>query len=428
MKNLIVSVVAFATIFRLLVSFVLFPNNSTNIINDGTNNILTQALGQGILPALGAAILDPTHTWNHLEEACFWLDNSPSLWTDSLSGDVGSGISPSSDGYSAIYTPGTRIVAPPLVVAFLGETLVCPKHSSLLLKVLRTLILLIADIVGAYCIYHLGKRILDIENSSNEADMESCTKLSELKSSGSGEKSNDDLLIPGILRPARGWVFDLPSKVLPPEKSLVDGVANNSASDDDKIQKGGVSDSTRSSDTTFDRKPVIIVDQVPIITSLIYFCNPVSMLANATGSLRSLWDAILLLSFYYATMQPTTVSKVGMPMRIPYATKVSVCLALATYADVGYAMFILPILLWRGLYQGVSKPTTIQRAQHHDWKTVLAIYVACLVGMHYFASLLVGGELNAYRKVMVQTMLPNVAFVQQDDSGSVPGPCMGLHW
>ena len=422
MKIVIISFVAFATIIRLLISFVLFPNNTTSIINDGNNNILTHAVGPGILPALGAAILDPTHTWNHLEEACFWLDNSPSLWTLTNGSDISSS---SSDGYSAIYTPGTRIVAPPLVVAFLGESLVCPKKSSLLLKAIRTLILLIADGVGAYCIYHLGKRILDMENRSNEADMERRTKLSYF---GSGEKFNDDLVIPGILRPARGWVFDLPSKVLPPEE-CVDGVENNSASDDDRTQKGeGRNGNSAIPFNTMDREPIINMDQLPIITSLIYFCNPVSMLANATGSLRSLWDAILLLSFYYATMQPTTISKEGIPMKIPSATKVSICLALATYADVGYAIFILPILLWRGLYQGVSTPTAIPRAQHHDWKTVLAIYFACLVGLHYFASILVGGELSAYRKVMVQTMLPNVAFVQQDESGSVPGPCMGLHW
>ena len=174
-----------------------------------------------------------------------------------------------------------------------------------------------------------------------------------------------------------------------------------------------------------DREPLLLLDQVPIIASLCYFGNPISMLANATGTLRSLWDALLLLSLYYSTMPVTDLAKEGVSNKIPSATKVAMFLALATYADAGYAMFLFPILLWRGLLQS---PTLISKAQHYDWKSVLLLYILHLGGLHYFASLLVGDGPSAYKKVLVQTILPNVAFVQQDSSGSVPGPSMGLHW
>jgi len=368
---------------------------------------------------MGAAILDPVHTWDHLEEACFWLTNSPSLWTDSWGGnDVGA-------GYNAIYTPGTRVVAPPLVVAFLGEMLVCP--GSTLLGVIQKLLLLIADAIGAFCIYHLGKRIFEMENRSNEEEMERHTQREG--------KGNNDLVVPGILRPERGWIFGLSSKIIPPEEVLTDGALNGTSTDDNQQKENGKHDDNANPiNTTISpslaREPILTLDKLSIVSALLYYCNPISMLANATGSIRSIWDALLLLSFYYATMPPTKITKEGIPIKIPSATKAILSLALATYADVGYGVFLLPILLWRGLLLGDSANTraTIRRGQHRDWKMVIVLYLFYLGGMHFFASLLVGGELSTYRKVMVQTMLPNVAFVQQDGSGSVPGPSMGLHW
>jgi len=461
MKN--ISIIPFillvATIIRLVISIIIFPNQNT--IDNDNNNILTQTLGPGILQAIGAAILDPIHTWDHLQEACFWLNNSPSLWTDTLSFGGSSG-SASFVNYSAIYTPGTRIVVPPLVVALLGETLVCHpnKLSISLLYIIRTLLLLVADGIGAYCIYKLAWRILETENSSNEAEMERHTSLSD-KMKRLGGCSPSDLVIPEVLRPVRGWVVDLPTK------SEANGIGDDKVQSKDKtppfelqkelnrlsmvkeepIKPVGRGDSyynevendalkrhhsqqtTKSTPTTIVHKePIIRLDQLPLIAAVLYFCNPISMLANATGSIRSLYDAILLIFFYYATLQPIKISKEGIPMKIPSATKASICLALVTYADTGYCMFLLPVLLWRGLFKDSSALVSIQRAQHHDWKTVLCLYILYLGGLHFLASLLVGGDLSEYKTVMIQTILPNIAFVQQDDSGSVPGPCLGVHW
>ena len=417
MKPVAVSIVAASTVLRLFISFVVIPNAT----NDG--GILSVALGPGILPAIGAAIVDPVHTWDHLEEACFWLENSPFTWMESWirGGD-------SVAGYGSIYTPGTRIIAPPLVVAFLGETLICP--GSKFLRSMKTLILLLADAIGAYCMYHLGERIFEMEDMGNEAEMERRTILSDNKTGGD-ETLNDDLVIPGILRPERGWIVDLPSKILPPVECLIE--SDMSSDDKNKPECGrnndGCSNTNVCSLTSQGREPLLSLNQLPIVASLLYFSNPISMLANATGSLRSLWDSFMLLSFYFATIPPNKISKEGIPMKIPSATLVAVFLCLATYADVSYAAFLLPILLWRGLFLcGRAEGTTFQRLQHRDWKQVLVLFIVHLGGLHYFASLLVGGDSSSYRRVLVSTVLPSIAFVQQDFSGSVPGPSMGLHW
>jgi len=416
MKTAIIFILAAATVLRLLLSFAILPGNTTATDND---DVLARALGPGILPAVGAAILDPVHTWDHLEEACFWLENGPSSWTDSWGESSGG-----SAGYGAIYTPGTRVVAPPLVVAFLGETLVCPGPESAAFRAaIRKLLLLIADAVGAFCIYRLGMRTFDVEKESNEEKIERHTRK---------EEEDDDLVVPGILRPQRGWVFGLSSKKIPPEESLKNGEVNHCAGADHTKQKeddeNGDAPIGIATSALLDSEPIITLDQLPIFAAASYFCNPISMLANATGSTRSLWDALLLLSFCYVTLPPARTTKENIPIKVPSATKAMFCLSVATYADAGYSMFLLPIMLWRGLLRGAQTQPTFQRGQHQDWKTVVVLYIFYLGGLHFLASMLVGGDSSTYRSVMVQTMLPNIAFIQQDSSGSVPGPSMGLHW
>ena len=413
MQALIVSILAAATVIRILLA--------SHCIGSGSI-VLSQVLGPGIVPAISASVLDPVHTWDHLAEACFWLDNSPSMWTMDVNSSryhVG--------GYRAIYTPGTRIVAPPLVVAFLGETLVCPDDNNndqllSLRKVIQAILLLVADIIGAYCIYHLGKRVLEMEDMTSEAEMERQTILCDkiIKNDEEG-KCNKQLVIPGILRPERGWIVDFPSKILSPEKVLTESSLN-----DDAVSNG---DGVPSTIILDDRDPLIVINQLPLVVAVLYFCNPISIIANTNGSLRGLWDSFMLLSFYYATMPSITISKEGVPTKVKSSTMVAFNLSIALYADAGYVAFIMPILLWRGLCASTTtNSTTFQRTHHRDWKRVLVLFIVSTAGLHYLASLLVGGDSSAYRRVLVQTILPNVAFVQQDGSGTVPGPSMGLHW
>mmetsp|Transcript_7925 Transcript_7925/g.13118 ORF Transcript_7925/g.13118 Transcript_7925/m.13118 type:complete len:610 (-) Transcript_7925:970-2799(-) len=377
-----------------------------------TSDILTQAFGFGILPAIRASILDQVHTWEHLEEACFLLKNKVSIW----------GEDEYRSGYRAIYAPGSRIVAPPLVVAFLGEAFAPFKSSNTLLWILQRLLLLIADAIGAYCIYQIGKRVYEMENDSIEAEIERDTKICELNPKLSA--------VPGKLRPARGWIFGLSNQVMDEfvsidEKTSAGVNGNTNGMEQQYNGKHPTKSDQSSSRKQLNREPILTLGQVPLFVSLLYFTNPVSVIANDTGSLRSIWDALALTSLYYATKPSSTNSKEGIPFKVKSASSTATYLALATYVDVGYAMFLVPILVWRGMMREYQQKS---RVQNNDWKAVLSLYLCYLTGLHWLASLLVGGNNDEYKSVMIQTMLPNVAFVDQDKSGSVPGPSMGLHW
>lgn len=427
MNSAIKCTLAAAIVLRLLTCYLLFPSN----ISTANGDIISRALGPGILRAIRSAILDPVHTWDHLEEACFWLEDEIVL-VENNSFNVNKG-SYNDSGYGAVYTPGTRIVAPPLVIAVLGQALGC-RRNSVLLWIIKILLLILADGIGAYCIYFIGYRIFQAEKLSNEEEMERHTVLSQ----GGDKAVNEDLVIPEILRPEMGWSVGLPNKMIPTDSldmtvTVTEAKACNGKNHLQAVRidnwEPTLSDTT--SFTLLEREPILLLDQLPIIASLCYFGNPISMLANAAGSLRSLWDSFLLLSLYYATIPVVEVSKNVISKNIPSATKVSLFLALSSYVDAGYVMFLFPILLWRGLLH-TSMSTSIAQhtsiTQHKDWKSVLLLYMLQLGGLHYLASILVSDGQSMYAKVLIQTVLPNVAFIQNDSSGAVPGPSMGLHW
>lgn len=180
-------------------------------------------------------------------------------------------------------------------------------------------------------------------------------------------------------------------------------------------------------------EPFLSVEQLPLLTALLYFFNPISAISNSVGSLRGIWDALFLLSLQYSASAPFTLTREGIPIKVPSASKTALFLALGTYADVAYAMFLMPILLCRGFWSSESAPTdkmkkNFQRGLARDWKTILGLYLFYLGCLHLLASILVGGNWNEYGKVVLQSSLPNVAFLEQDGSGSYPGPNMGLHW
>ena len=387
------------------------------------DRFLTGVFGSGTLPAIRAALADPNHTWGHLTEACFWLGHAPS--------DLAGGSSASV--YSGIYASGTHVAASPLVVAYLGETLVC--NETAWHRAAQQLLLLAADIVGACCVYFVGKRIVQLEGKSREAEIEASTLKEAVDNDRETVRKG---VIPERVRPERGWVLGLPQKIMRPpegaervsEAGKGTTCSNGSSSSSSTHVNGDAQSETSHPDDADElgekRKPMLSLDQIPIIASTCYFFNPVSMIANSIGSLRSLWDALLLISMYYATRPATRLASDGAPVKVPTASKLAISLALASYADVGYAVFLLPVLLWRGLCGDVER--SIATRQARDWRTVLVLFAAYLGTMHYFASLLVGGDLGSYKQVLRQTALRDVAFVQLDSSGSVPGPSMGLHW
>lgn len=287
-------------------------------------------------------------------------------------------------------------------------------------------------------------------------------------------------VIPDVLRPARGWIFGFASKIVRVEKRHGDDekyiVSANSP--DNSNEKGKHNENSNSKDEQEDlgetncsagnknsndnvspvkkvdatvtnpsnatlmsaktkskppNEPFASIQQLPMLTALLYFFNPISAIANSVGSMRGIWDAFFLLSLQYAASTPSTLTEEGIPIKVPSASKTALCLAFVTYADMAYAMFLMPILLWRGFLSSEPIQTdkckkTCQSGLARDWKTVLGFYIVYSGCLHLLASILVGGDWNEYGKVVLQSTIPNIAFLEQDGSGSYSGPNMGLHW
>jgi hypothetical protein len=238
-------------------------------------------------------------------------------------------------------------------------------------------IVLVADIVGALCVHRLCEAVIQSEEGNHE----------EIDA------------IPALLRPERGWVFGLPSKVV---------ADKSNTAEDESISNGP--DKASAPD---ERRPILLLQQLPTLSSTLYLINPISALA-ASNSLRSLWDMLLLISIYYAVSPISKSNETN--TRNPTGAKCAFFLAFAAYFDVAYAVFLLPILLWRGLWRD-----KVDSCYCNDWKTVLVLFVVYYGALQAMPMYVAKGE-------MTETLLLNLAFLEQDESGSYAGPNMGLHW
>ena len=256
------------------------------------------------------------------------------------------------------------IVDPNYSWEFLRES-----YNLFISSVLREFIILAADLIGALCIHHICRAVIESEERSAEREMEK------------------RLTVPPVLRPERGWVFGLPSKIM-------------------------LDDNMKSEVVTKPKPAILSLQQLPFVISTIYLSNPISILA-ATHSLRSVWDMFLLISLYYTT---SPILNDEASNQRPTGAKCGFFLALATYADVAYGVFIIPILLWRGLTKQQS-----ERCPSNNWKAILILFVV------YYGSLQVLAT-YIFEESTVKRIVPNVTFVELDDSGSYYGPNIGLHW
>lgn len=393
------------------------------------NNALTSIL-PGLLPAINSAILDPIHSWDQFAEACFWRRHR---------------------GYDGMYEAGTRVSIPPLLM-MLGEHVCDTSMSPRYLLGIRQFLVLVADVVGAFCIYGLCEAVVESEERGEEWEMERRTMLDDGK--------DQALVVPGVLRAERGWMFGLPTKVAPLDikdepmaLEKADEVCESCTKESNRMPRNASNHEEKSKVITNDPgetanghtlnpqhanntnthnppshpQPILSPHQLPILASILYLINPIAILA-ASQSLRSLWDMLLLLSLYYATSPIRQGwADATNQRRTPTGAKCAFYLALATYADVAYAAFLVPVLLWRGMWRD-ERPTLRGRRRACDWKRVFVLYLVYYGALHGMAFSLVGQDGMVYRKIMVKTILPNVAFVELDESGSFPGPSMGLHW
>ena len=253
----------------------------------------------------------------------------------------------------------------------------------------RQWIILVADVIAASCVYHICKAVIDSEEEEGKMEQQLCN----------GKKSN--FLIPGVLRPDRGWIFGLPSKVAL-DLSQNDN-AHNEASDSLEEEAATISPQI----------PIISLQQLPIIPSILYLINPISVL-SANRSLRSVYDMFLLLSIYYATSPIRTINN-ATSRRTKSGAKCALFLALATQLDVAYGVFLIPILLWRGAFRDPSP------REHSDWGIVLVLSAAYYLALYVLRLYFVEGG-------MLEKLLQNVSLLELDESGSYAGPNIGLHW
>jgi hypothetical protein len=350
-----------------------------------------------------------------------------------------------------MYEAGTRVTMPPLFM-MLGEPFCDMSMSPRYLSGIRQFLVLAADVIGAFCIYGLCKAVVESEEHGEESEMERRTMLDDGK--------DDTLVVPGVLRAERGWIFGLPTKVAPIDvkdgpmaqenadascassskesKQMSDNASNHEekskaiANDLGGKANGHQLNPQHTNKTNTHKppshpQPILSPHQLPLLASILYLINPISILA-ASQSLRSLWDTLLLLSLYYATSPIRQGRNDATNQRsTPTGAKCAYFLALATYADVAYAAFLVPVLLWRGLWRD-ERPTLRGRRRACDWKRVLMLYLVYYGAFHGMALCLLGQDGMMYRKIMVKTIMPNVAFVEMDESGSFAGPSMGLHW
>jgi hypothetical protein len=346
------------------------------------------------------AIIDPLHSWDHFAESCFWKRHSGGSW-------------------ASMYEMGTRVSLPPLIFVLLEPF--CDSSTNFASRLLQVIVMA-ADLIGAHCIYRLSKSVLYSEGESDEAEMEQRTILSKDYTICGGQ----DGVIPGVLRPERGWVFGLPNKIYRGEEAQaiqascdnksnemdeIDTISKNGALKENQKINGQSSEGSKQNET---QPPIMSLQQLPLLSSVLYLVNPISILA-APNSFRSLWDMLLLLALYYASFgNNVTNTKTG--------AKCAFFLALATYVDAYYAVFLVPILLWRGLLERKKKSLC------NDWKRVMILFVAYYGALHGLAFCSMGGNGLKYKKILVRTLLPNVAFVEEDTSGSYAGPSMGVHW
>eukprot|EP00804_Cyclotella_cryptica_P017029 CCRYP_003281-RA/>CCRYP_003281-RA protein AED:0.10 eAED:0.10 QI:315/1/1/1/1/1/3/44/640 len=405
------------------------------------NNDLSSLL-PGLLPAIKSATLDPIHSWDQFAEACFWNRHR---------------------GSHDLYESGTRVTVPPLLL-MLGKPLCdMPPGYDSFLSAIRPFLVLMADVIGAYCMYRLCTAVVESEEYGEEGEMERRTLRNDDDKDVDADGKDDAWVVPGVLRAERGWIFGLPTKVvarvnvdasdgpsIPQEEA---DAAGPSFDDNNKLSTGNTSNDGDDTETTADDPgektnghklnlqetttnphqpsppyppPILSPHQLPLLTSVLYLLNPITIL-TASQSLRSLWDMLLLLSLSYATSPiPSIIMDASNPRGHPTGAKCAFCLALASYVDIAYGVFLIPVLLWRGLHRDDGR--RLLRRRQCDWKRVGMLFFVYYVALHGMAFGWMGWDGRRYREALVKTVMPNVAFVEVDESGSFAGPSMGLHW
>ena len=242
-------------------------------------DLIPAALSESLAsPALASALVNPLHTVHHLREGNFLLELAASAAGEGNGGGT----------FDQAYE-GMVFHLPPLVLFLFRPTfaLVASKDVQ---DAIIGVVFAVVDLGVALTLYDLACSILldPTDASRREASLEA--------------------IMESRIRPMRAWVFGLVPREAGPRKEYIPA-------------------------------PIVEVRDLPRLCCLLYYCNPVSVLAccgTAVQSLHSLWYLAFLLSLREATKSAPNV---------PLAT---FFLSVVSYVELYPVVFLIPIALFIG--------------------------------------------------------------------------------
>jgi len=236
-------------------------------------------------PALASVLINPLYTVEHLREGIFLLDRSGTA-AASAAGAGGCNL------LDAAYE-GSVFHLPPIILAMF-RPLFHAIQSKLMQDIIIGIMLVFVDLVVAIVIYDLAFFSI----SGNDANDKREARL---------ERGMDDKI-----RPKRAWIFGLDAR------------------SQDKQVEQKVQD------------PFVQMSDVPQICCLMYYCNPIAILATSCTFSPS-FQGVIYVFLLIAIREAMATSAVGMKRSALLSTPL---LAFASYFEPYSVVYLLPLVIW----------------------------------------------------------------------------------
>lgn len=238
-------------------------------------------------PALASALINPLYTVEHVREGIFLL-NRPGAAASAAAGAGGWNL------LDAAYE-GSFFHLPPIILA-LFRPLFHAIQSKLTQDIVVGIMLVFVDLLVAIAIHDLAfyATFGDDTNSKREARL---------------EQIMDDKI-----RPRRAWIFGLDAR-------------SQENQTEQKIQD-----------------PFVEMSDMPQICCLMYYCNPIAILATSCTHSPS-FQGVIYMFLLIAIRESMAISTVGTKRR---ALRSTAFLAFASYFEPYNVVYLLPIAIWIG--------------------------------------------------------------------------------
>eukprot|EP00562_Extubocellulus_spinifer_P007138 CAMPEP_0178517088 /NCGR_PEP_ID=MMETSP0696-20121128/25496_1 /TAXON_ID=265572 /ORGANISM="Extubocellulus spinifer, Strain CCMP396" /LENGTH=518 /DNA_ID=CAMNT_0020147479 /DNA_START=128 /DNA_END=1684 /DNA_ORIENTATION=- len=265
------------------------------LVFDLVPSIITAQLNS---PPITSALINPLYTVTQLREGNFLLDlSSTQTQVNNTPPDIGMMLDRAYDGMAFHLPPLMLLVFRPLFATV---------QSRYLQDLVIGAIFVVIDLAVALCLYDICRGVLLNNNARSEREINLETDM------------NDKI------RPRRAWIFGID----PREKD---------ASSGKEVQPS-----------------VVTISDLPQLCCLLYYCNPISIVASCGSkaqSLQSLLYLFLLLAVREAVVA-TNVTKASGKHRAKIAFAASSFLALASYVELYSFVYLVPISIWIGHAHG----------------------------------------------------------------------------